>query len=177
MISAWARTRKFGKAARARAILTKMKELNKAGVISAKPNAYCYTTVINSCAYCERDSIDQGQALRIAIETYKEMLGEEDEGPNAVTFSTLLTAFRNLMPPDETRAQAVGAVFKKCTNDGYVSDLVLRRLQSSVSRDYLEKLVGKDAILPDGSVDIAAIPPKWVRQGEAQRSSSSKQLA
>lgn len=172
-ISAWARSRKVGKSARARAILTRMLELNKSGVISAAPNAHCYTAVINSCAYCEKDSVDQRQALRIAIETYKEMLSDSRTAPNHITFSTLLTAFRNLMPPDDTRELAIEMIFKRCAKDGFVTDLVLQRLQSAVSTDHLKKLVGKSTIRADGSVDISTIPAEWFRQTNDSTSKSS----
>lgn len=163
VISAWARTRKFGKAARAKAILNRMVELKETGVITAVPNAHCYTSVINSCAYCEKDSLEKRQALRIAIETYKEMLASGAEGPNQLTFSTLVAALRNLMPPDEKRAAAIQTVFKKCADDGQVSDLFLRRVQSSLNMDQLITLVGNDVISLEGRVDINQIPSKWRR--------------
>jgi hypothetical protein len=163
VISAWARTRKFGKAARAKAILTRMIELKETGVIVAAPNAHCYTAVINSCAFCENDSVEKNQALRIAVETYKEMLAADAEGPNQITFSTLITALRNLMPADETRATAIQTIFKKCADKGHVSDLFLRRVQSSLSMDQLQKLLGDEVLSPEGTVDMDRIPSKWKR--------------
>jgi pentatricopeptide repeat protein len=47
-ISAWSRSRKFGKMNRARQVLDKMIQLQKDGVISASPNAHCYGGVINA---------------------------------------------------------------------------------------------------------------------------------
>lgn len=163
VISAWARTRKFGKAARAKAILTRMIELKEEGVIAVAPNAHCYTAVINSCAFCENDSLEKRQALRIAVETYKEMVSADAEGPNQITFSTLITALRNLMPPDETRVAAIETIFKKCADEGHVSDLFLRRVQSSLSLDQLQKLVGDQVASGEGKLDIKQIPLKWRR--------------
>ncbi len=163
VISAWARTRKFGKAARAKAILSKMIQLKDAGIISASPNAHCYTAVINSCAYCENDSLDKSLSLRIAIETYKELLNSNHEGPNQITFSTFLTALQNLMPPNEKRAVAIRTIFKRCADDGLVSDLVLRRLQSSLSQDQLRKVLGKTVVSPEGTVNAEQIPLIWRR--------------
>lgn len=47
-ISAWGKSRKVGKATRARHLLNRMKELYKAGVLLSPPNAHCYTAVRNS---------------------------------------------------------------------------------------------------------------------------------
>jgi hypothetical protein len=155
-----------------------MQELSESGIIRATPNVHCYTAVINSCAYCGNDSIEQRQALRIAIETYKEMLEAGRDGPNHITFSTLLTALRNLMPPDDIRALAIETVFKRCASDGYVTDDVLRRLMSSLSMDQLHKLVGTTVIRADGSIDISAIPAEWTRQSNRSTSKSGNaQLA
>ena len=66
----WERTRKFNKTIRGRAILDKILELNKSGDISAMPNNYCCTVVINSCAYSEDDELEKQVALRIAIKSY-----------------------------------------------------------------------------------------------------------
>lgn len=140
-----------------------MKELHKSGTIQASPNTHCYTAVINSCAYCEQDSLEKRQALRVAIETYKELLKEVPEGANQVTFSTLVTALRKLLPPDDTRDAAVGSIFQKCADEGHVSDLVLRQVQASVSLDQLQKLVGTESIAIEGGVTIEQIPSKWRR--------------
>jgi len=142
-----------------------MIELKGDGTISASPNTHCYTAVINSCAYCERDSLEKRQALRIAIETYKELLVRIPDGANQVTFSTLVTAFRNLLPPDETRAAAIETIFKKCADDGHVSDRFLRQVQSSLSEDQLHKLIGVE-LLSEGRVDVEQIPSTWRRNVE-----------
>jgi PPR repeat family len=150
-----------------------MRELQESGVISAAPNVHCYTAVINCCAYCGKDSIEKRQALRIAIETYKEMLEGGRDRPNHITFSTMLTALRNLMPPDDTRVLAIEKVFKRCANDGFVTDGILLRLQSSLSTDQLANLVGNSVIHADGSVDMSTIPTEWSRQSYASISKST----
>lgn len=47
-ISAWSKSRKVGKMVRARQVLNKMITLKEQGVVTASPNTYCYTAVINS---------------------------------------------------------------------------------------------------------------------------------
>jgi len=161
-IGAWARTRKFNKAIRGRAILDKMLELNKSGDISAVPNNYCYTAVINSCAYSEDDELEKQVALRIAIKSYKELISTPEYGiPNQVTFSTIITALRYLTPQSKKRADAIKNIFKLCKEKGEVGDFVLRTLQASLDRDNLREVVGNDAIASNGSVILEELPSAW----------------
>jgi hypothetical protein len=169
-IAAWAKTRKFGKAIRARAILSKMVEMHKSGAISAPPNTYCYTAVINSCAYSENEELEKRYALQIAVDTYKELIDSAYGEPNAVTFSTMITALRNLMPASEKRAGGVRTIFRKCADDGQVEELFLRRLQSALNTAQLRELVGDHVISSDGRVDINLIPLEWKRNTQANSS-------
>jgi len=168
-ISAWAKTRKFGKAGRARAVLVKMIEMHESGVIKAKPNTHAYTAVINSCAYCENDLLEKRDSLHIAVKTYKEMMASENAQPNQVTFATVLTALRNLMPADDKRAAAAKTVFQHCIDAGLVTDLVLRRLQSTLNGDQLVGVVGSDVISSDGTVSIANLPRRWSKNTFSER--------
>jgi hypothetical protein len=160
-ISAWAKTRKFGKAARARAILVKMIKMHKSGLIAATPNVHSYTAVINSCAYCENDALEKRDALQIAVKTYKELIHLGYEGPNQVTFCTVIVAIRNLMPASEKRAAAIKTIFRTCAENGQVADNVLQRLKSTMDVDQLKELVGNDAVSANGDVDIEKIPNEW----------------
>ena len=83
-----------------------MKSLFSSGIIKSKPNIFIYTAVINACAYTERDSIEQRDGLRIFVSMYKEMISDDSVVPNHVTFITVLTALKNLLPADEKRANA-----------------------------------------------------------------------
>lgn len=168
-ISAWAKSRKFGKATRARAVLDKMKSYFALGVIKSPPNIYCYTAVINACAYTERDSIEQRDALEVFVTTYKEMINQEDVIPNNVTFFTALTALRTLLPPDQRRADAVGTVFKKCTELGMCTPSVIKRLQSVLGVEQLKDLVGDDKVDENGIVDCALLPAEWSRSTSATK--------
>jgi hypothetical protein len=167
-ISAWARSRKFGKATRARAILTRMIKMFESGEIKAHPNAHCYTAVINSCAHTENDAVEKREALRIAVETYKELCASGYDRPNQITFSTMITALRNLLPASEKRAAALKTIFSKCIEEGQVAELVLRRLQSAVSREEFKALIGENAVSHDGSIDIEQVPYEWKRNAAAQ---------
>lgn len=149
-ISAWAKSRKFGKAIRAKAILDKMKSSFKSGIIKSPPNVFCYTAVINACAYAERDSIEQRDALVVFLATYKEMINEDVVVPNNVTFSTVFTALRNLLPANEKRVDAVRTVFQTCVELGMCSSSVTQRLQSILNTNQLKELVGEDRVEKSG---------------------------
>jgi len=58
--------------------------------------------------------------LQHAIQTYKEMLKDENVEPNHITFSTFLTALRNLLPNDDKRTAAVHEVFKTQSTQNWI---------------------------------------------------------
>ena len=152
--------------------------MHESGMIAAKPNTYCYTAVINSCAHCENDDIEKRDALQIAVETYKELIDSDYGGPNEVTFSTLISVLRNVLPACEKRSSAVANVLKKCAEDGHVGDAVVRRLQSTLSKDELRALLG-DGVAADGKVDIEKLPAEWRRSIKvpAQRHRNGRSLS
>lgn len=162
-IVAWAKSRKFGKARRARAILDKMKSYYASGLIKSRPNDYCYTAVINACAYTERDEIEQRDALQVFVSTYKEMLDVEDVVPNNVTYFTALSALRHLLPADQRRADAVGTIFNKCIELGMFGPSVARRLQTVLDTEQLKGLVGEDKVDDSGAVNYKLVPAEWSR--------------
>jgi Pentatricopeptide repeat domain/PPR repeat len=162
-ISAWARSRKFGKASRAKAILDRMTSLSEAGVVTSTPNAYCYTSVINACAYCINDSLEKRDSLQIFIDVYKRMNKAENMEYSDLTFSTVLLALRNLLQPGEKRTAAVKTVFKKITEEGLCSETVLYRLRALLDNDEMRNLLGKDVIIVDGMVDVNSLPSDWTR--------------
>ena len=136
--------------------------MHESGRIVAKPNTHCYTAVINSCAHCENDEFEKRNALQIAVETYKELIDSDYGDPNEVTFSTLITVLRNVLPECQKRSSAIGTIFKKCAEDGHVDDAVVRRLQSTLNNEELHVLLG-DAVSADGRVDITELPTEWRR--------------
>lgn len=162
-ISAWAKSRKFGKATRAKAILDKMKSSYVSGIVESPPNIYCYTAVINACAYVERDPIEKRNALHVLLASYKAMNSDEDVVPNNVTFSTVLTALRNLLPDDDKRADATRKVFHKCIDLGMCDRSVTQRLQTLLKREQLIELVGEERVDEDEAVIFELLPEEWTR--------------
>lgn len=162
-IGAWARMQTIGKATRARKLLVLMEQMYTQGMIDSPPNTYCYTSVINSCAYCIKDEAEKKTSLAIAIKTYKELLNHKNENvqPSHVTFSTFLTALRNLIPAnDEKRVQVVRAVFETAKEYGQVDALVLRKLQTILPHDVMETLIPSDC-WENGGVVVDRIPDAW----------------
>ena len=140
-----------------------MKFLFSSGVIKSKPNIFIYTAVINACAYTERDSIEQRDGLRIFVSMYKEMISDDSVVPNHVTFITVLTALKNLLPADEKRANAVGTVFKNCTELGVCNHSITKLLQSLLSTEQLKELVGDDRVDDNGTVNNLKLPKEWTQ--------------
>mmetsp|Transcript_16907 Transcript_16907/g.27432 ORF Transcript_16907/g.27432 Transcript_16907/m.27432 type:complete len:157 (+) Transcript_16907:118-588(+) len=140
-----------------------MASLYKSGIVETPPNGYCYTAVINACAYCEDDAIEKRDALKIFVETYKEVNNRTDLHPNHVFFKTVLTALRKLLPRSEQRKSAVSTVFKKCIECGMCDSSVLRSLESALSKDELTEVLGHEAVAANGRIDNAKIPPEWKR--------------
>lgn len=159
-ISAWGRSRKFDKALRAREVLNRMIDLYESGRLHARPNTHCFTAVINSCAYCENDEVEKNAALRIAISTYKDLCASEYGPPNEVTFSSLLTALRNLLPVSKERTSAALNVFRSAAKEGLVDNIVVKRLQSLVPKDNLRELFPSDIMSIDGDLRV---PTEWKR--------------
>lgn len=89
------------------------------------------------------------------------MIGTKDVFPNHITFATVLTALRNLLPADEKRAAAVKTVFEKCTESGMCDQLVARRLQSMLNTAQLKELVGNERVNDSGFINVDELPTEW----------------
>jgi hypothetical protein len=94
------------------------------------PNAFCYTAVINACAFCINDETEKKQALRIAINTYKEL--ENTGTPNHVTYINMLVALQNLLPPSSQRSTAAKDLFENAKRNGFVTLPAIERLKCTL---------------------------------------------
>lgn len=131
----------------------------KAGSLDSPPNSFCYTAVINACAYAEDETLEKRDSLKIFVETYKEFFNS-DVKPNHVTFSASLTAIRRLLPPGQQQYATVKTIFKSCTETGFLDQQVLKGLISVLPKDALKDLLGAETF-KDGKVDYALLPEKW----------------
>ena len=140
-----------------------MTEMKENGEIEASPNTHCYTAVINSCAYAENDAVEKREALQVAIETYKEHCASTttQDRPNAITFFTMFTALRNLLPASPKRSAAITSIAQTCIEEGQMAEFVLRRLKASLSPTEFRDIVGSDG--HDERIDMSKIPSSWTR--------------
>ena len=96
------------------------------------------------------------------------MINEDGVVPNNVTFSTVFTALRNLLPPDEKRFDAVRTVFQTCVELGMCSSSVTQRLQSLLNVNQLKELVGEDRVQISGAVINELLPEEWTRNVQSR---------
>jgi hypothetical protein len=154
-----------------------MTSLYESGIIKSSPNAHCFTAAISSCGYCENDTIEKRDALKIFVETYNKLMNDVKVQPNHVTFATVLTTIRRLYPENDERVEIVKRVFNKCTASGMCNDGVIGRLQSLLRENDLKQLVGPDAVSPDGTVQFEMLPLEWKRNvGANARSRSARMI-
>lgn len=174
-INAWAKSRVFGKASRAKALLDRMVQLYESDNEAAMPNTFIYTAVVNAAAYTIGDATEKANAFQIATNAFKD-LGKSSYGkPNQVTYTAYMTACRNLIPDLDSRASTLEVVFKKCCQDGMVNALVLQRVQSALTRDQLDSLLG-DASVSEGKVTISSLPAEWKRNVQDDKGRNKKKI-
>jgi hypothetical protein len=140
-----------------------MVELHEAGAVSAKPNTSLFTAVIYACAFCADDSTEKASSLQVAIETYNELRQPRFAYgiPNNITYLSMLTVIKNLLPPGKERTIAALAVFNTAKESGFVDQKVIRRLFVIVSLEELKGLIPAD-LLERGS--FKHIPGEWRRR-------------
>jgi hypothetical protein len=114
------------------------------------------------CAQCENDELDRKTALRIAIETYQELASSKYVRPNQVTFAAFITVLGKLVPRGQARDLAIRSVFKTAANDGFVDEIVVRRMQSTVNKEQLRDIFPTLAE-ENASVILGLLPSEWSR--------------
>jgi pentatricopeptide repeat protein len=162
VINAYAKSRRFRKAKKAREILDQMISAYKDGNSAAKPNVFSFTAVINACAFTVGDDLEKNEAMQIAIAAYK-LLGVYDS-PNHVTYSCFLKACLNLIPKGPSQESALITVFKKCREHGQVTDMILKLLLRTLTPQQVEKIVGVN-----GTISIENIPDDWKFKGNSAK--------
>ena len=196
VLSILAKSSEPGKAQRARDLLSAFVQYsdksaggkNDGG--ASRPNTSCYNTVLNACAFSAMASEEERKgALRIAVQTFQELVTTEGIGVDSISFGTMLKAIANLVPPNSmgTRNQMASKIFERCANSGYVNDLVLKEFQRCVSRDCFIEVLG-DRIRNDRhrkglpgrgqpSIPLSSLPKEWranVQETKARRNDKRK---
>jgi hypothetical protein len=129
-----------------------------------------YTAVLNSCAYAIGDDAEKADAMQIATRTFNELCNSEYGKPNHVTYAAYLTACRNLLPEGETRAASMTSIFQKCCDDGQVHDIIIRRLETSLTKEQLHDLYQSVGVDGDNAMDLALLPAEWKRNVQERKS-------
>ena len=149
LIRCWARSKERNKAERTRQLLETMaKESELRGDDELTPNLQTYNGVLNACSFPSRgNSIEEKYAaFRIAVQTLNELRASEDCEPNHVSYGTFLRSCGNLMPPSPKRDAVVGNIFRRCCEEGLVSQFVMDSVSHAASENLkstlFEEIVG-----------------------------------
>jgi hypothetical protein len=168
-LAAHARSRVLGKVRKCHALLQRMAALYESGRIVSPPDTFHYTNLINCCAYVENDEAEKQTALQIAIWAYKDLENSATSQPNQITFMSMLTALRNLLPPCTQRTLAIEAVFRTAARDGQVDGQVIHRIQTTLTKAELLELFPRHCVSPDGRVILRKLPVEWTRNAFERR--------
>jgi len=165
-IRAWGRSRSFGNAERAYALLSQMKRLRAEGKIEARPNIFCYNAALNACAFSHFDENKKTANLNLAITVFKEMQASSDCAPDEMSYVNLIAALRNLMPPSPERVAAVSNVFHLCAKNRQLDKTVIQRVQTALTIEQRKELVGSDKVNEKGWIMANRLPKEWFSEAE-----------
>uniref|UniRef100_A0A7S0AGT9 Pentacotripeptide-repeat region of PRORP domain-containing protein n=1 Tax=Minutocellus polymorphus TaxID=265543 RepID=A0A7S0AGT9_9STRA len=136
LIRCWARSREKNKAERTRQLLEAMvKESDLRGDDEVTPNHQTYNGVLNACSFPSRGTTIESKyaAFRIAVQTLNELQASESCEPSHVSYGTFLRSCGNLMPLSPKRDAVVGNIFRKCCEEGFVSQFVMDSVSDAAS--------------------------------------------
>ena len=89
------------------------------------------------------------------------MKSEGDVEPDAVTYASLIKACNFLMEPsDKMKVKTIVRLFRRCCEEGKVSQCVLNELQGSLSAEEIRVAMGSDTLYVG---DVGSIPKQWRR--------------
>lgn len=118
--------------------------------------------VIKACAYSRDHTAEsKKEALKLSLQIYSDMKSEGDVEPDAVTYASLIKACNFLMEPsDNMKVKTIVRLFRRCCEEGKVSQFVLKELQASLSADEIRVAMGSDTLYVG---DVGSIPKQWRR--------------
>ena len=155
VISTIARSRRKNKAAKAQELLHRMESEYRGGNSACRPNIYSYNSVLNAAAFSGKDEKEQEEAFKVACLTFESMRMSNYLTPSHVSYGTFLKAIKHLMPPSEVRDNLVKGLFRKCCQDGMVSDFVLKEMSYLSTPDLYQSL------LKGATNDYGNLPKSW----------------
>ena len=180
VLSSLAKSTEPGKARRASNLLDAFadysKKTSRVGDDGSKPNTSCYNTVLNACAFSAMASEEERkEALKIAVETFQELLNMDGVEADYITYGTMLKCIANLVPPEsiDNRNQLASKIFQRCAGSGFVNGLVLKEFKRCVSNDCLLDVAGDGGARMDrrkggssldrlaASITLSSLPREW----------------
>ncbi|KAL9187799.1 hypothetical protein ACHAXT_006177 [Thalassiosira profunda] len=141
VLSTIARSRKKNKAVMAQDLLHRMESEYRSGNSACRPNIYSYNAVLNAAAFSGRDEKEQEDAFKVACLTFDELRMSEHVKPSSVSYGTFLKAIKKLMPESDVRDDLVKGLFRKCSQEGLVSDFVLKEMADLSTPDLYQSLL------------------------------------
>ena len=99
--------------------------------VALRPLIVTYNNVINACAFAGHPDDDPKAILRIALETLEE--AQETCEPNYITYGTCLRVIGNFEKDKTERWRLIRDIFRKCCDDGQLTNSVMKQLKSSVT--------------------------------------------
>ncbi|KAL9191041.1 hypothetical protein ACHAXT_000747 [Thalassiosira profunda] len=156
-------TSEHGKAAKAHAILKRMKDMHSQGVIADQANEFLYTAVINAAATTYGDEEEKQEAFRIAYRVFKEITDSERLNANHVTYSTFLRAISKLVPSGEKKDSLISAAFRLCIRDGQCDSNCLFHMKNGASQELVCDLLGCSDYNEANALSVDDFPLDWTR--------------
>uniref|UniRef100_A0A7S3Q1M9 Pentacotripeptide-repeat region of PRORP domain-containing protein n=1 Tax=Chaetoceros debilis TaxID=122233 RepID=A0A7S3Q1M9_9STRA len=171
VINAWAKSNCPRKAYRAKRLLNEMKDKSRLARSASndpnghgkhlQPNSYIYSSVLNACAFTSGTYGVKGEALTIAIETFRECTKRND-----VVYGSFIKSCHKLMDHDDARRiPIIEKAFSQCVGDGQVSDFVLLELHSCLEYfpQVYENLLRCDWKWDNDPLTTKDLPRYWSR--------------
>ncbi len=156
VMNAWAKSTEPRKAYRAKRLLMEMKERSASNGKHLKPNSFIYSSVLNACAFSTGNYHNKGEALTIAIETFRDCTNRND-----VVYGSFFKACNKLMDYDDIRRiPLIETSFAQCIKDGQVSEFVLHELHSCLPSQVYGNLMG---CAQDDILSVRDVPRLWSR--------------
>lgn len=175
-------------AQRAWSILEKMKANH------VPPNSFTYNYIINVAA---ESAEDHRSSFEMAVRAFQEIRtrkttqntdmkdGMDPCHPDSFTFTFMIKACNNLLPPGSLRTEVISQVFRECCRSGYLNDAILDRAWRGLSLEKFYLLVEKNSLTTPPKVGnknvpskppitTAALPSSWSRCCQAIKARNPK---
>lgn len=134
-----------------------------------QPDTTTYSSLINCCAYYNGPLEGRSEALAVALRTFAKLCDADGEGPNNVTYGTLLKAVNELTKIGKDRNDLIRKLFGQCREEGQVDGFVLSQMRhaasSSLFRELVSEPIGVHGAKGEANIKtlLRKMPAKWAR--------------